>query len=47
MILLRADLSGLQLQLVGEASTALIALLLARALSTHKPRGGTRYGARD
>jgi hypothetical protein len=47
MILLRADLSGLQLQLVGEASTALIALLLATALSTHKPRGGTRYGARD
>jgi hypothetical protein len=47
MILSRADLSGLQLQLVGEASTALIALLLATALSTHKPRGRTRYGARD
>jgi hypothetical protein len=43
----RADLSGLRLQLVGEASAALIVLLLATALSTHKPRGRTRYGTRD
>ena len=46
-ILSRADLSGLRLQLVGEASAALIVLLLATALSTHKPRGRTRYGTRD
>ena len=46
-ILSRADLSGLRLQLVGEASAALIVLLLATVLSTYKPRGRTGYGARD
>ena len=40
-----ADLSGLRLQLVGEASAALVALLVATALSTYKPRG--RIGVRD
>jgi len=43
----RAHLSGLRLQLVGEASAALIVLLLATVLSTYKPRGRTGYGARD
>jgi hypothetical protein len=46
-ILSRADLSGLRLQLVGEASVALIVLLLATVLSTYKPRGRAGYGARD
>ena len=47
MILSPADLSGLRLQLVSEASAALIVLLLATALSTYKPRGRTGYGTRD
>lgn len=34
-----ADLSGLRLQLVSEASAALVALLVVTALSTFKPRG--------
>jgi hypothetical protein len=42
-----ADLSGLRLQLVAEASAALMVLLVATALSTNKPRGRIRYGARD
>lgn len=46
-ILSPADLSGVRLQLVSEASAALIVLLLATALSTYKPRGRIRYGARD
>jgi hypothetical protein len=46
-ILSRADLSVLRLQLVGEASAALIVLLVATAFSTYKPRGRTRYGTRD
>jgi hypothetical protein len=43
----RADLAGLRLQLVAEASAALIVLLVATALSTYKPRGRIRYGTRD
>ena len=46
-ILSRNDLSGLRLQLVFEASAALIVLLVATALSTYKPRGRIRYNARD
>jgi hypothetical protein len=42
-----ADLSELRLQLVVEASAALIALLVATALSTYKPRGRVRHGVRD
>jgi hypothetical protein len=43
----RADLSGLPIQLVSEASAALLVLLLATVLSTYKPRGRTGYGTRD
>jgi hypothetical protein len=43
----RADVSGMRLQLVSEASAALIVLLLATALSTYKPRGRTGFGSRD
>ena len=46
-ILAGEDLSGLRLQLVAEASAALIVLLVATAFSTYKPRGKTRYGTRD
>lgn len=45
-MLSRADLSGLRMQLVGEAGAALIVLLLATVLSTYKPRGRTGYGPR-
>ena len=41
-----ADLSGLRLQIVGEASAALVALLVATALSTYKPRGKIYRGDR-
>jgi len=40
------DLSGLRIQLVVYAGTALLVLLVATALSTYKPRGRTWYGAR-
>jgi hypothetical protein len=40
------DLSGLRMQLVMYAGAALLVLLVATALSTYKPRGRTRYGAR-
>jgi hypothetical protein len=46
-ILPGADLSELRLQLVIEAGAALIALLVATALSTYKPRGRIRHGVRD
>ncbi len=42
-----ADIAGLRLQIAGEASAALVALLVVTALSTYKPRGRLRYGARD
>jgi hypothetical protein len=44
-ILSGADLFGLRLQLVADASAALIVLLVATALSTYKPRGRIRRGA--
>lgn len=42
-----ADPSGLRLQIAGEASAALVALLVATALSTYKPRGRIGHSARD
>jgi hypothetical protein len=40
------DLDGLRVQLVVYAGAALLVLLVATFLSTYKPRGRTRYGAR-
>ncbi len=42
-----ADLAGLRLQIAGEASAALVALLVATALSIYKPRGRIRRSVRD
>ena len=39
-----ADLHGSRIQLVADASAALLALLAATALSVYKPQGRTRYG---
>jgi hypothetical protein len=39
-------LAGLRVQLVADAGAALLALLVATALSVYKPRGMTRYGRR-
>lgn len=41
-----ADLNGLRGQFIRYAGTALAVLLTATVLSTHKPRGRTRYDAR-
>lgn len=41
-----ADLHGMRLQLVIEASAALLVLLVATILSVYKPKGMTRYGWR-
>jgi hypothetical protein len=41
-----ADLRGLKIQLVLEASAALLVLVVATALSVYKPKGMTRYGWR-
>ena len=41
-----ADLQSLKIQLVIEASAALLVLLVATALSVYKPKGRTRYGWR-
>lgn len=41
-----ADLRDLRIQLVGDASAALLVLLVATALSIYKPRGMTRRGRR-
>jgi hypothetical protein len=41
-----ADFRSLRLQLVGDAAAAIVALLVATALSIYKPRGVTRYGWR-
>ena len=38
------DLRGPRIQLVVESGAALLALLVATALSTYKPKGMTRYG---
>ena len=40
------DLHGLKIQLVIEAATAVLVLLVATALSVYKPKGMTRYGWR-
>jgi hypothetical protein len=40
------DLTGLRVQLIVYAVAALFVLLTATGLSTFKPRGRTRYGAR-
>lgn len=45
-LLADADLGGLRVQLVVYAIAALSVLLAATFLSTYKPRGRTRYGAR-
>jgi hypothetical protein len=45
--LAKGELAGLRLQLVADASAALVALLAATALSVYKPRGMTRYGLRS
>jgi hypothetical protein len=39
-------LTGLRVQLVIQSAAALVVLLLAIALSIHKPQGRTRYGQR-
>lgn len=44
--LLSNDLRGLRVQLVADASAALVALLVATTLSVYKPRGLTPYGRR-
>ncbi len=44
--LARGELAGLRVQLVADAGAALLALLVATALSVYKPRGMTRYGRR-
>jgi hypothetical protein len=41
-----ADIHGRQIQLVGDASAALVALLVNVTLSIYKPRGLTPYGRR-
>jgi hypothetical protein len=38
------DLGGLRTQLVGDATAALLVLLVATTLSVYKPRGLTGYG---
>lgn len=42
-----ADLARLQVQLAIDASMALVVLLVVTALSVYKPKGLTRYGARQ
>jgi hypothetical protein len=42
----RGELAGLRVQLVADAGAALLALLVATALSVYKPRGMTQYGRR-
>lgn len=44
--LARGELAGLRVQLVADAGAALLALLIATALSVYKPRGMTPYGRR-
>ena len=41
-----ADLQGPKIQLVIEASAAVLVLIVATALSVYKPKGMTRYGWR-
>ena len=44
--LARGELAGLRIQLVADASAALVLLLVAVTLSVYKPRGVTPYGWR-
>lgn len=44
--LIAGELAGLRIQLVADAGAAVVALLLATALSFYKPRGLTPYGRR-
>jgi hypothetical protein len=44
--LARGELAGLRIQLLADAGAALLALLVATALSVYKPPGMTRYGRR-
>lgn len=44
--LANGELSGMRIQLVANAGAALVALLVATALSVYKPQGLTRYGWR-
>jgi hypothetical protein len=44
--LAHGELAGLRIQLVADAGAALLALLVATALSVYKPRGMTAYGRR-
>jgi hypothetical protein len=44
--LARGELAGLRIQLVADAGAALLALIVATALSVYKPRGVTPYGRR-
>lgn len=46
MTLSSADFRGLRIQLVVDASAALLALLVTTTLSVYKPQGMTRYGWR-
>lgn len=41
------ELAGMRVQLVADAGAALVALLVATALSVYKPRGMTAYGRRQ
>ncbi|WP_437719525.1 hypothetical protein [Sorangium sp. So ce448] len=41
------DLRQVRIQLVADATAALVTLLVATALSVYKPRGVTRYGRRE
>jgi hypothetical protein len=42
--LVHGELAGLRIQLVADAGAALVALLVATALSVYKPRGMIRFG---
>ena len=44
--LANGEFSGMRIQLVANAGAALVALLVATALSVYKPQGLTRYGWR-
>ena len=45
--LARGELAGLRIQLIADAGAALVALLVATALSVYKPRGMTPYGRKQ
>ncbi|MBT2538454.1 DUF2269 domain-containing protein [Arthrobacter sp. ISL-69] len=41
-----SEMNGMRIQLVADASAAILALLVTTVLSVYKPRGLTRYGQR-